>query len=113
MAYISRPVMFLLLFFALKNILVSLAKLNSDELHCPATALIDAEFIIYCMFTQNANVFSSIKESVVSTPRWVSHYTEDLNGKRIKIAVLDAAFDTDHHNLKNNIVSTLCTCTLL
>ena len=33
------PVIFLLLFFALKNILVLLAKLNSDELRCPATAL--------------------------------------------------------------------------
>ena len=34
------PVIFLLLFFALKNISVLLAKLNSGELHCPATALI-------------------------------------------------------------------------
>ena len=31
---------FLLLFFALKNILVLLAKLNSGELRCPVTALI-------------------------------------------------------------------------
>ena len=35
------PVIFPLLFFALKNILVLLAKLNSGELRCPATALID------------------------------------------------------------------------
>ena len=34
------PVIFLLLFFAQKNILVLLAKLNSDELCCPATAFI-------------------------------------------------------------------------
>ena len=34
------PVIFLLLFFALKNILVLLAKNNSGELGCPATALI-------------------------------------------------------------------------
>ena len=34
------PVIFHLLFFALKNILVLLAKLNSGELHCPATAFI-------------------------------------------------------------------------
>ena len=35
------PVIFLLLFFALKNILVLLAKGNLGELHCPATALIN------------------------------------------------------------------------
>ena len=34
------PVISLLLFFALKNILVSLEKPNSGELGCPATALI-------------------------------------------------------------------------
>ena len=34
------PVIFLLLFFALKPILVSLAKHSSGELRCPATALI-------------------------------------------------------------------------
>ena len=34
------PVIFLLLFFALKKILVLLAKLSSGELRCPATALI-------------------------------------------------------------------------
>ena len=34
------PVILLLLFFALKNILVLLAKLNSGELRCPPTALI-------------------------------------------------------------------------
>ena len=32
------PVISLLLCFALKNILVLLAKRDSDELHCPATA---------------------------------------------------------------------------
>ena len=40
MTYISRPVIFLLLFFALKNISVLLAKRNSGELLCLATALI-------------------------------------------------------------------------
>ena len=35
------PVIFLPLFFALKNILVLLAKLNSGELRYPATALIE------------------------------------------------------------------------
>ena len=35
------PVISLLLSFALKNILVLLAKLNSGELRCPATALIN------------------------------------------------------------------------
>ena len=34
------PVIFLLLLFAVKNILVLLAKLNSGELRYPATALI-------------------------------------------------------------------------
>ena len=34
------PVIFLLLFFALENILVSLAKFISGELHCPSTAFI-------------------------------------------------------------------------
>ena len=34
---------FLLLFFALKNSLVLLAKLNSGELRCPATTLIDLQ----------------------------------------------------------------------
>ena len=40
MTYISRSSDFLLLFFGLKNILVLLAKPDSGELHCPATALI-------------------------------------------------------------------------
>ena len=38
-------VTFLLLFFALKNILVLLANLNSGELRCPATALIIFNFL--------------------------------------------------------------------
>ena len=38
--YINGPVISLLEFFALKNILVLLAKLDSGELRCPATALI-------------------------------------------------------------------------
>ena len=40
MTYISWSSDFYLLFFALKNILVLLAKPNSGELRCPATALI-------------------------------------------------------------------------
>ena len=44
MTYISRSSDFFLLFFALKNILVLLAKLNSGELRCPATALIYQTF---------------------------------------------------------------------
>ena len=42
MTYIFHvPVIFHLLFFALKNILVLLAKLNSGKLRCPVTALIE------------------------------------------------------------------------
>ena len=40
MTYISRSGDFSSFIFALKNILVLLAKLNSGELRCPATALI-------------------------------------------------------------------------
>ena len=38
--FMHGPVIFLLLIFALKNILVLLAKLNSGELRCRVTALI-------------------------------------------------------------------------
>ena len=38
--YFMFQMIFHLLFFALKNILVLLAMLNSGELRCPATALI-------------------------------------------------------------------------
>ena len=40
-------VQWFLLFFALKNILVLLAKLDSGELRCPATALINLHFILF------------------------------------------------------------------
>ena len=48
---------FLLLFFALKNILVLLAKLNSDELCCPATALNKGVWLLihfYSIFDRNS-----------------------------------------------------------
>ena len=55
------PVMFLLLFFALKNILVLLAELSSGELHCPATALIfcsnDDPRLTLTYFTVRSNLF--------------------------------------------------------
>ena len=46
-----KIVIFLLLFFALKNILVLLAKLNSGELRYPVTALILLYYLCLCLDT--------------------------------------------------------------
>ena len=51
----------LLLFFALKNILVLLAKLNSGELRCPATALIIFSFFYHkSIFCDVCTLFAKV-----------------------------------------------------
>ena len=58
---------FLLLFFALKNSLVLLAKFNSGELHCPATALI---FTWSGIRVYKQWVPSGCNSSYSFTPKW-------------------------------------------
>ena len=64
------PVIFLLLFLALKNILVSLAKLNSGELCCPATAhiLLIEKFQWNQLYTCIACIENENKKNVLCWP---------------------------------------------
>ena len=64
------PVIFRLLFFALKNNLVLLAKLNSGELRCPATALILPGI---CWNEASSKTQKSRRKS-----KWVRHYFKQL-----------------------------------
>ena len=55
------PVIFLLLCFALKNILVLLAMLNSGELRCPVTALI----FLFLLLFNHACVCDSVWHALI------------------------------------------------
>ena len=80
-----RPVIFLLLFFALKNILVLLAKLNSGELCCPATALI---YLISILCESTVTVKNLLSEQKLYEPphdktnkmAWVPTKNSDKSG---------------------------------
>ena len=60
MIYISWSSDFYLLFFALKNILVILAKPDSGELHCPATALIVYGICLNIILSWMSNVSTEV-----------------------------------------------------
>ena len=119
MTYISWSSDFYLLFFALKNILVLLAKPDSSELRCPATALIKLLITFVVIFSiaehehhrWNAVVtarFDTIAGCSKSSPfwqlfyniKWVASWQNQQNGmcaqRRLRSAQADQSLRCPH-----------------